>query len=660
MGTVVAPQTKSLPIKYLRDFTGGVNLATSQMSVKDNELYWLEGIMPVAEGNLAILPGASSSSTSISLESGKPSLMHTFIINGVVTVFVVWKATGNGYIGTPGGAFTRIFNTGGFPALTSGQTAVCQWNNTGLLIVDPTAGYFDYGVSTAATLTALSNSIQSVTITDAGTGYLAAPTYVLGGPGTGGALTTAIGIAFVPVITAGGAGYAVGDVLTIPCTLGTGGTVTVTTVAAGVITGISLTTRGSIAAIIANPVAALYGSGAGATFTCTYSLVSIVVNAGGRGTGYTGASTITLTGGGPPTRQGTATLNVSGALLGSSVASYAGRAWIGSGRTVTFTDAGSYNTFVGSGSAFTINDQYLTNNITALWVANNYLYIFGDTSIDVLSNVTITAAGVASFSRVNVSAAIGTNQPTSIFSYYRAVYFANANGFYALSGASADKISSNLDLLFPQIDFTQSIYGYNVTINGILCAAFLIKFNDIWTGLYPSQPTAMMCVHFRGRWFFDRQGTTGTSTLVLGAADSAFVQASGNVIAYAFDTDPTKIYTLFSTTSVPFYFMATKLYDFDNPLFSKQITRFSLGFNLATGGTWQDSIILTADNTGNASSGVVSQPGLAAGYKTFYYVSSMTNNAKYIGFVLRNVSGNVNVSNYFWFALEYMETNPWQ
>ena len=67
---------------------------------------------------------------------------------------------------------------------------------------------------------------------------------------------------------AGGTGYTVNDVLTIVQTGGSGGTVTVTSVATGVITGISLTTPGSGYAV-ANGLPVTGGTGSDATINIT-------------------------------------------------------------------------------------------------------------------------------------------------------------------------------------------------------------------------------------------------------------------------------------------------------------------------------------------------------------------------------------------------------
>jgi hypothetical protein len=650
-------QGKDLPVIYIRDLSGGVNFSTSQESIEDNEAWWMEGLMPIGPGNLQTTAGAShAASTGITGQTGAPSFEYTFLSNGFPYVFLVWKNSGDGYIGAVTGALTKVF----VGTLTSGKTAACQWDKTGLLIVDPTAGYFDYGVSVAATLTALSNSVQSVTVNTSGNGYAFAPTVGFGGPGAGAAATAYIGVMNL-VINAAGGGYTVGDRLIIPKFAGlTNPELVVTTVGGGgTLTGVSITSQGLVGVPLGAPTAVINitGSGAGATVTPNWGVVSIVVTA--RGTGYTAPPAVTLTAGGPPVLQGTATANVSGSLVGNAIAAYAGRAWIANGRTVTFTDAGAYASFVGSGSSFNIPDQTLAYNINALWVANNYLYIFGDTSVDVLSNVSITSQGIATFSRVNVSPAIGTNMPESIFSYYRSVFFANATGFYALSGASVDKISDKLDLLFTIIDFTQPICGCTVTINNILCAAFLVKFTDTITRYTLGSNQTMLCLYFKGRWFFSRQTEDSATPLVFGVMDSAIDVTTGKTNIYAFTTTPANVYNLFNVAAHVFYVLITKLYDMGKPMHSKQVLNIAAGFTNIPAGVYNDGFQLFTDN--GASNLINPNITTTQMYNVFYRPTFTPDNSKYVSLFLSNTSTNTAlVTRYEWFALQWKVTNPWQ
>jgi len=80
-------------------------------------------------------------------------------------------------------------------------------------------------------------------------------------------------MAVAVAINGGGTGYAVDDVLTVSGgTYTTQTTLTVTSVAAGVIDGIEITEPGSYTALPSNPVSVTGGSGSSATFNLTWAL----------------------------------------------------------------------------------------------------------------------------------------------------------------------------------------------------------------------------------------------------------------------------------------------------------------------------------------------------------------------------------------------------
>jgi hypothetical protein len=130
------------------------------------------------------------------------------------------------------------------------------------------------------------------------------------------------------------------------------------------------------------------------------------------GTGYTNTSNliVTISGGG-------ATTNA--VLQGSvqtqqnvGIATFSGRVWIAQGRTVYYSAAGSYSDFTSvSAGAVTLTDSTLHGNIQYLLSANNFLYIFGDDSINVFSDVRVTTSGTTLFTNTNVSASVGSKRP---------------------------------------------------------------------------------------------------------------------------------------------------------------------------------------------------------------------------------------------------------
>ena len=195
------------------------------------------------------------------------------------------------------------------------------------------------------------------------------------------------------------------------------------------------------------------------------------------GIGYSAIPTITFSGGGGS--GASATLSVLD-QDGIDIATFAGRTWIAEGRTVYYTGPDTYNNFAAEAAGFlTITDSTLRTDITRILAANNFLYVFGEDSINVFSDVRVNAiTGITEFTTTNVSASIGSKLKRSIFPYFRSILFLNKYGVYALVGATTTKVSDPLDGIFPEINFNEPVSGGQCLINNILCAVYNFKYND--------------------------------------------------------------------------------------------------------------------------------------------------------------------------------------
>ena len=228
--------------------------------------------------------------------------------------------------------------------------------------------------------------------------------------------------------------------------------------------------------------------------------------------------------GGTPTTAATATAVLTDQVA-TDVASFSGRAWISQGRNIFYSAAGTYNDFVSvSAGVETIKDDTLHSNITGLVSANNFLYVFGDDSIDVFSDVRVGTTGLTSFTNTNVSASTGSTYIDGIFPYFRSLLFINQYGVFALVGATTTKISDALDGIIPNIDFTYPVTGGQVLVNNILCAAFNVYYNDPLSSLRPVQ-----LVFFDKKWFVTSQGTTKYATPVPTANKLWLYASSGKI-----------------------------------------------------------------------------------------------------------------------------------
>jgi hypothetical protein len=341
------------------------------------------------------------------------------------------------------------------------------------------------------------------------------------------------------------------------------------------------------------------------------------------------------------------TAAVSGALNGTAIATYAGRVWIATGRSISYTDINSYNSFGGAGGQLTITDSYLHNNITALYSAFQFLYIFGDTSIDALSNVQINS-GVTSFSRTNITTSIGTTWPKSIFTYYRQLMFGNSYGFYALSGASPDKISQKIDGLFTSDVFVSVGQGGTVIINGKLAACWLLRIIDVYTTLYGTNVTRTLLVaRLDGRWFFYYPGFDFVAF--------TSIPTNGLATLYGFSSGTgAKLYTLFSQSSTTITSMfQTKLWDGGDSLLQKDGVRAGLEMNVNA--VVNTALTFTVDNE-YVSNQVVNITGPALGFN-FLAGINQTNGGKYMGVTC--IAQQTDFY-YSFVALQYKAGTPWK
>lgn len=290
------------------------------------------------------------------------------------------------------------------------------------------------------------------------------------------------------------------------------------------------------------------------------------------GSGYTSAPTVTITDGGSGSGA-----NVTCTLFsqnGTGIATFSGRTWIADGRTVYYSAVDTYNDFVSVSSGFiTLTDSTLRTDIAAIIAANNFLYIYGEDSINVFSDVRINSStGETIFTNTNVSASIGSNFKYAIFPYFRSMLFMNRYGIYALVGATTSKISDDIDGIFPDVDFTKPITGGQVLLNNILCAAWTFTYNEPTNGTVT--PREVQAIFFDRKWFFTSQGSTITRT--------ASAVISGNIIMYGTTgQDLVKFYQ--DDTAGISWEVVSALWPMGDPIRDKQALKVGIEATLGSG-----------------------------------------------------------------------------
>ena len=644
-----AEQKKSY--QTIKDFKG-LDTKANRTAIKEDEFSWIENAMPIGAGNIKITPTYTSLGVTF---ANTVNYLFSASIN-LVDYLIAFESDGSAqYVNLLDNTIHTLASAGTFSGVSMD---ISQWKNERVLIIDPTKGYFTWDGTNLIFI----GSVGLIGITNSGTGYTTVPTVQISAPNNANgvnALATAVvssGAITSIVLTEAGTGYTSAPTVTI-----TGGSGTNATAIAGIITfatgtvSVTVTNGGSGYTNVANTTVTIAGGGgtnAAAKAILAGGQVTEVIMTN-PGSGYTNASNITVTiaGGGGANATATGIINLQPNV---GIASFSGQVWIAAGRTVFYSAPGSYSNFVAASSGnITITDSTLHNNIIQIMSANNFLYIFGDDSINVFSDVRVSSVGTTLFTNTNVSASIGSKLPYAIFPYFRSVLFMNNYGIYALVGSTTSKISDSLDGMFPFIDFTLASSAGQVLLNGILCSVFNFKYTGTQGGATSAR--YIQAVFFDKKWFITSQGNN------LKFITSAPVGGKVNM----YGTDGTSCVQLYSdSTSNVSSYIQTALSPMGDAIRTKQALKFGVEATLTNGGIFNVTVdseygsspsysltnsVYWTNNVGNTiawtnnSSTVISWI-YATGY--VLYKSDAMQWGKYLGLTMTSQSPNFTVNTY--------------
>ena len=540
---------------FFRDF-GGINTQAKRQAIGPDEFSWIENVMPIGHGNAVIVPGRSTSLAQV--EDGVCYYMQGYNLAGLNYMFMATDA-GHLYQILLDSPYTRVEIGTGFS--TTG-IRICQWKNERIMIADPLHGLYTWDGSVLFA----PGSLVSATVT-AGGSYTVLPTWtVTGGGGAGGAVSSVMCLAGSQTITNAGTGYVVGDVITlVGGTFDTPGKLKVLTIGGGgSIASVSILDPGSYTVLGAAPLATTGGAGASATITPLYTVLSLNVTNSGT-VPYSSAPVLT-----PSAGAATATANLSGVpKRAEHVASFSGRVWVSFNRTISYSAPDSYYDFSATAAgAIILTDETLHSNITQLYAVNQFLYVIGIDSVNTIGDVSVNANGDTVFSNVNLTASVGTDHDITVMSYYRSVFFCNMSGIYAVAGATPTKISGPLDGITRLVDWLLPPSSGLVMLEGILCSAFLLKYDDPVQGI--KRP--IIVVFFNNKWFVTSQGND--LTLISGEENGGLQNLYGS--------DGTNLYQLFqnATGLVPWKMQGAYL-DQKDASVTKEVNAF--GFEMDIG-----------------------------------------------------------------------------
>lgn len=159
------------------------------------------------------------------------------------------------------------------------------------------------------------DSVQSITVNSAGTGYTSVPSVSFsGGGGSGAAATATLKVVSTSVTTAG-TGYAVGNTTTLSLGNGTEAVITVASIGTGgAISGLTVSVAGSYTSISAGSLTGLTFTGGNGDGRFSVALGVNTVTVTSEGSGYTSAPTVAFSGSGTGTSV-TVNLAASGTLV---------------------------------------------------------------------------------------------------------------------------------------------------------------------------------------------------------------------------------------------------------------------------------------------------------------------------------------------------------
>jgi hypothetical protein len=574
-----------------------LNTKANRTAIDESEFSWIENAQPIGYANLKIIPTSEpvqdSGGNAVVFSN---TVTHLTSVNiGLNDYVVAFMDNGSAqYFNINTDTFGNVAAAGTFSSTGINTT---QWNNERMLILDPSKGYFNWDGNNVVTI----GSVGAIGIVNQGTGYTEAPTVTISGPdqsaGVQANATSFISTANVVTsvsLSNAGTGYTNAANLTVTFTGGGGGT------GANAVAQLFSFQTGTLSLVVinegsgytnaANTIVTISGGG-GAGATAVPIVVGNVVTQvimTNQGSGYTNAANVTATvsGGGG---NGAVLQAIVNSEPNVGIASFSGRVWIAAGRSVYYSAAGSYSDFTSvSAGSVTLTDSTLHGNIIQLLTANNFLYIFGDNSINVFSDVRVTNAGTTLFTNTNVSASVGSELKNAIFPYFRSVLFMNDYGVYALVGSTTSKLSDALDGVFPNIDFANPVYAGQVLLNNILCAVFNFRYFD---STFTNSYRFIQAVFFEKKWFISSQGNNIKYV--------TSVPEAGQIVMYG--TSGNNLYRLYADTSSSIVSrVRTALMPMTDPIRTKQALKIGIEATAPANGTITMSA--TVDNENRSSS----------------------------------------------------------
>ena len=316
----------------------------------------------------------------------------------------------------------------------------------------------------------------------------------------------------------------------------------------------------------------------------------------------------------------------SGTLVNPEIAVYANHVWLYSNRLLYVS---GINDYTGSGGAAgfavangaviqQLTDPQMRGQVVRMLSASGYLYLFFKSGIFLISDVYIPTSAsppAAVFSFPNVTAQIGSNQPSSMFLMGRDLMFANNQGLWDLAGVEPQRVSEVIDGTIQYLDKTFPVSGGLVNVNNIPNGAFL--FRTVGDPIFGTRYT--IALMFDKKWWFS---STTNFTLVAGGVSGSDPALFGII-------NGNQLYQLFNNASYP---LASSwqgpLWPMEDILSRKEVIR--AGFEVSYISNVQQSPMFTLNvdtESGSSKIPFTTTVGSVAWANTSYTVVQWVNNS---------------------------------
>jgi hypothetical protein len=394
------------------------------------------------------------------------------ILQAVLTPTSVSAVT----VTAPGSGYTTatVHFSGGGGSGAAATATITNGRISAITVTSPGSGYTSApvvlitgdGTGALGVVYLQPSSVASVTVVDGGSGYLLAPNIsFVGGGGVSAAGTvklTATTVAKVNVVS-GGQNYAVAPTVAL---IGSGGTGFAATavLAGGEVVAVNVTTPGSghvtNGEITFTPVGSDPGTGASAVAVyAPTSIASVIMSS--YGIDYTNAPAVVIAPGANSSAYALVSLMPFG-ISGDSMETFLQRVWICNpaasspsfappGGDFAVSSPGDLTDFATSdgGVLFTNSDGFLQTKYVGVRQSNGYLYLFGDGSVSVVSNVqTAGTPSATTFNYQNVDPQSGLSWRDARQDFAKSLLVPNETGVFGLYGGTLTKVSDKLDDLF--------------------------------------------------------------------------------------------------------------------------------------------------------------------------------------------------------------------